>query len=150
MYNFDSQIVSELNSNKLKFGNVVYTRYADDFIFSTEKKDSSNEIYKLVELLIKRLKSPKFIINPEKTRFSSSSGGSAFLTGLRICHDGHVTIHRKYKDHVRLLLSLFKKKILKPEELVSLRGHISYIKHVDPIFYNKLQRKYFEILKELT
>jgi len=149
MFEIDSKLSTELNSNVEKYGNTTYTRYADDFIFSTDKKGASNEIKTFVEALLLKTKSPRLNINTTKTRFSSSSGGSAFVTGLRICHDGHITIHRKHKDHVRLMLLLFKKEKLKPEENISLKGHINYIRYIDPIFYNKLQRKYFKELSDL-
>lgn len=149
MFDIDSKLAMELSSSVEKYGNITYTRYADDFVFSTDKKGASNEIKTFVELLLSRAKSPKLKINTAKTRFSSSSGGSAFVTGLRICYDGHITIHRKYKDHVRLMLLLFKEKRLKLAEYASLKGHISYIRYIDPVFYNKLQRKYFRELSDL-
>jgi len=149
MFKFDSNLIKQINADRGKYGKVVYTRYADDCVFSTNKIGASRQIYNFVSKFVKNNNSPTLRINQKKTKHSSSSGGSAFLTGLRICYDGHITIHKKYKDHVKLLLSLFRKKKLKKTEPTSLKGHINYIRHVDPLFYNKLQRKHFETIEVL-
>lgn len=149
MYSFDSKISSIFENNEDIYGNVVYTRYADDMVFSTNKIGACNEILKLMEKVIDETESPNIRINRKKTFFGSSKGGSAFITGLRVCHDGHLTIHRKYKDRIRLLLSLFKKDELKEDDYSSLKGHLAFIKNADPAFYTKLQKKYFETISQL-
>lgn len=148
MFKFDDTL-SKAFTNVERFGHVVYTRYADDIVLSTDKKDISGAIYKMVEAVVTDTKSPKLTINTEKTKFSSSSGGSALLTGLRICNDGHITVHRAYKKHVRLLLSLLQQKKLSREPPPTLKGHINYLKHVDTNFYKKLLRKYPQAIKML-
>lgn len=149
MYDFDIRIVNILK-NKDDFKDVEYTRYADDLIFSTKRKGVCKEVFTAVRDLIEKTKSPNISINPSKTRFTSSLGGTAIVTGLRICSDNHITIHKKQKDHIRLLLSLYKKDSLNNDEFPSLLGHISYISHVDPTFYTKLQKKYFKEITELN
>ena len=107
MHEFDTQIMALL-SNEDDYGKSVYTRYADDLTFSTDMKGACKEIKTLVTTELRKMESPKLKLNPQKTKYVSSSGGSAFITGLRICHDGHITIHRKYKDKIRLLSLLQK------------------------------------------
>lgn len=148
MFTIDDDIVNLL-SDCDKYGNVIYTRYADDLVISTDKKHVCNDIYKVVNELIKKTKSPKLSLNREKTKMGSSTSGSALVTGLRIYANGHITIHRKHKDHIRLLLSLYKKKELEQEEQRSLLGHLAYVRHVAPQFYSKLQNKYFKEIEEL-
>lgn len=149
MYNFDVTLFSPLSEEKVKYGNVVYTRYADDMVFSTDKKGACKEIHKYVNRVVRSLKSPKLALNNYKTRYVSSSGGSALVTGLRVCYDGHVTLHRRYKDKVRLLLSLYKKGQLEKEDVPKLRGHLAYVRHVDSVFFTKLNKKHFRTLERL-
>jgi RNA-directed DNA polymerase len=149
MYEFDQQLISTLNTNVAKYGNTKYTRYADDIIVSTDKKGACNEIFKTIKKQIADTKSPVLKLNTKKTHFASSSGGTAFVTGLRVCHDGHLTLHRKYKDKVRLLITLHGKGKLKDKDILKLRGHLNYIKHVDSNFYTKLQKKSFKIIKNI-
>jgi len=149
MYEFDSKVTTALLSSAGILGNVIYTRYADDMIFSTLRKGVCGNIKSIVETTVASLKSPSLTINPTKTRFVSSSGGSAIVTGLRVCHDGHITVHRKYKDKVRLLLALFDRGLLHRDEIPSLKGHLAYIKDVDSRLYTKLQKKYFETISIL-
>lgn len=62
MYEFDSKI-SEAIIDKSIYGNVVYTRYADDMTFSTDLRGACKDIEKLVKKTIKSLGSPKLQIN---------------------------------------------------------------------------------------
>lgn len=149
MSEFDTKITSLL-TNKEEYGLSKYTRYADDLTFSTNLKGACNKIKESVESIVGSLTSPKLQLNSDKTRFVSSSGGSALITGLRICYDGHITIHRKYKDKIRLLLSLYKKDKLSDIDLRSLKGHLSYIKYADGRFYTKLQNKHLETIDKIS
>tara|TARA_R110001599_G_scaffold353775_1_gene597175 strand:+ start:13521 stop:14462 length:942 start_codon:yes stop_codon:yes gene_type:complete len=140
--------VSSLIANE-KYGNVIYTRYADDLIFSSDRKGICLELKKEIIDLIKAMSSPKISVNHNKTKIGSSTGGSASVTGLKVCTGGHITIHRKQKDHIRLLLSLFRKGNLAKDEELSLIGHLNYCKYVVPDFYTKLSIKYFKEIHEL-
>lgn len=142
MKDFDSQILTDIGSGT--YGNVVYTRYADDMVFSTNKKGACKDIIKNVKEVVKNCNSPILKINKSKTRLGSSTGGTASVTGLRICQDGHITIHRKLKDHIRLMLSLYAKGKLDPNEVPSLAGHLAYCHYVAPKFYSGLSNKFFK------
>ncbi|MBU2546921.1 MAG: retron St85 family RNA-directed DNA polymerase [Proteobacteria bacterium] len=148
MYKFDIRVTDEMPKFR-KYGNVVYTRYADDMIFSTDRKGGCEKIFSFLSVLINSWSTPSLLLNEAKTRFVSSSGGTAIVTGLRICYDGHITLHRHYKDIVRLLLSLYKKGNLKEEDVYVLKGHLSYIQNVDSVFYTKICKKYFDIIDEI-
>lgn len=147
MSEFDSKVSALIADDK--YGKVVYTRYADDLVFSTDKKGACTEIKREMHALIQATTSPNINVNHNKTRIGSSTGGSASVTGLKVCSGGHITIHRKQKDHIRLLLSLYRKGTLKPEEERSLLGHLSYCHHVAPDFYTKISKKYFREIHEL-
>lgn len=148
MFQFDS-IISTLVGDKNIFGNVVYTRYADDLVFSTDKPGVSKALIDAITEHIEKLTTPNLTVNKNKTRVGSSTGGTALVTGLRVCNEGHITIPRKQKDHIRLLLSLYSKAQLKRDDFKSLRGHLAYTRHVAPAFYSKLQEKYFSEIAAL-
>tara|TARA_R110001592_G_scaffold58129_1_gene176421 strand:- start:657 stop:1598 length:942 start_codon:yes stop_codon:yes gene_type:complete len=147
MNDFDSKVTTILADNV--FGKAVYTRYADDLVFSTDKHGSCLELKKEMYALVKKTKSPDISVNHSKTKLGSSTGGSAAVTGLKICSGGRVTIHRKQKDHIRLLLSLYRKGGLKQEDEKSLIGHLSYCHYIVPDFYTKISQKYFKEIHQL-
>ena len=147
MSEFDSKVSALIADDK--YGKVVYTRYADDLVISTDKKGACAEIKREMYTLIQATTSPDINVNRNKTKIGSSTGGSASVTGLKICSGGHITIHRKQKDHIRLLLSLFRKGTLNPEEKRSLLGHLGYCHYVAPDFYTKISKKYFREIHEL-
>jgi len=148
MHAFDI-LISDLIEDEKTYGQVTYTRYADDLIFSTDKVGACKSLLTDVSNVIQKHSSPNIRINKSKTKLGSSSGGSAIVTGLRICADENITIHRSHKDHIRLLLSLYKKNELNRDEYGSLNGHLSYVRHVAPRFNTKLQNKFHQEIAEL-
>lgn len=148
MHEIDSIISSNIK-NIEHFGSGVYTRYADDIVFSTNKKNACNFFYEYFNNLLNETLSPKLYINKDKTLFTSTSGGSTIVTGIKICHDKHITLHKKYKDHIRLMLSLYAKNKLDKNEHQSLVGHLAYLKNIDGNFYTKLSLKYFNEINKL-
>ena len=148
MYPVDINI-SRLVSDSEKYGNAIYTRYSDDIVISTDKKGACRLLLSDFKILIGKTSSPNISINNNKTKIGSSTGGSASVTGLKICSNGHITLHRKHKDHIRLLLSLYKKGMLEPDEHTSLLGHLAYAHYTAPDFYTKLQNKFFKEIESL-
>lgn len=142
----DELIVGELaNHEKHK---PIYTRYADDLIISVSCKGLSKDIIKCVKESLKYCES-NFTLNEAKIKVCSASGGSIIATGLKICSDYHLTLHKKMKDSIRLKLSLYSKGRLKIDEHNKLSGYIAFAKNIDEHFYTKLNRKYFKELSLL-
>jgi len=144
MYDIDTALVKTIEGDFNKFGRSVLTRYADDFVFSTDRRGACKEFVKTIELTLSSCCSPKLVLNKCKTRYMSRKGGTTLITGLRINNNGEVGIHANYRDHVRLLLKLFSSQRLKQEEMNSLRGHLAFIEHADPGFFTKLAFKYYD------
>ncbi|WP_312079081.1 retron St85 family RNA-directed DNA polymerase [Leclercia sp.] len=143
---FDEKLTVKLNSiDRL---NATYTRYADDIIISTNKKGSSRQIINAVKNTLNNIK-PNLKLNSKKIKVCSASGGSIIVTGLKVCNDFHITLHKKTKDKVRLLLSLLSKNKLKIDDYNKLSGYIAYTKSIDPHFYTKLNMRYFKEIKFL-
>jgi hypothetical protein len=142
MGSFDRRLESLVAANAAEIGIGTVTRYADDVVFSTDKPGGCEKFLLLFSTLVATTASPVLKINSKKTNFTSRAAGSAIVTGLRVCADGHITVTRKQKDEARLLLSLYAKGKLKSEDVSSLRGHLAYLCHAAPAFYSKLCLKY--------
>lgn len=149
MNKVDSKIEDFLHQNRSEFGTPVYSRYADDIVISIKKKGFGNLIRDNVTDLVQGAEWPTLSINQSKTKFGNRRAGSAQVTGLRITPDGRITLHRRYKDKIRLLTALAKNGKLSPVELSQLRGHLNYARGVDPAFFGKLMTKSFGTLEKV-
>ena len=119
----------------------IYTRYADDIFFSTNKIGACREFKKKLQMIIKDTDSPKLKINSKKTIFTSR-GTKRVVTGLYICPDGQVSIGRKNKRYIKKLIFDFKNNKLDTKEKGYLSGYLSFILDVEPDFFNRLVLKY--------
>jgi hypothetical protein len=142
MCGFDRAVVALLYENRLDLGDVVYTRYADDMVFSCQQADAPGKLIDLIHQQLLVMERPRLRINWSKLRMGSRAAGSMFITGLRLCQDRHLTLHRRYKDQTRLLLSLLQRDRLTNEDIPRLRGHLNHIKQVDRPFWYSLQGRY--------
>jgi len=150
MHKLDLEIIQDISFDVSRFGKAIITRYADDFIFSTNIKGACAEFLKYITNKLDETASPSLKINHKKNRFMSRSGGSTFVTGLRIGADGGISIHADHRDHIRLLLKHFKNGVLAAEDKEKLRGHLAFIKHADPSLYTKLSYKFYNEIEKLT
>lgn len=125
----------------------AYTRYADDIVFSTNKKGACKLFYIKVKSLLEKIKSPRLTINAKKTIFTSR-GTRRTVTGLYICPDGKISLGRRNKRYIKKLLFDFKNNRLSSNEIKYLRGYLAYILDVEPDFYNRLAMKYTSELIE--
>ena len=80
----------------------VYTRYADDFIISSQYKFDHHEIEKLITETLDTFEAP-FKLNTEKTRFGSSAGSNWNL-GVMLNKDNEMTIGYKNKRTFQAML----------------------------------------------
>lgn len=141
MYNIDEQLYKMAETYK-----GVYTRYADDIWFSAYEKESCIEFLSKIKLILKATIRPSLKINDEKTRFCSRKR-SRIITGVCITPDGKAVLPRGKKRYIR---SLLKNKIdgtLTEEKEEYLKGYLSFIKDIEPDFYNRLVIKYSEFFR---
>jgi len=148
MYEIDSTLLAAV-SDHARFGSAALTRYADDFVFSTDKRGACAKFLDEFRRTLTSSRSPSLRINEEKTRFMSRAGGSTLVTGLRITNQGAVRVHADYRDHVRLLLHHLKAGRLGDEEKIRLAGHLAFIEHVDPRLFTGLSFRYSDQIAEL-
>ncbi|PCE29081.1 hypothetical protein BZL54_27980 [Burkholderia ubonensis subsp. mesacidophila] len=149
MYELDMRLNQLIAAAPERFGQAVLTRYADDFVFSTDKQGACRTFADELQTILARCASPKLSINVAKTRYMSRKGGSTLITGLRVNMDGKVGVHANYRDHIRLLLKLFSVGKLDFEEHEKLRGHLAFIEHADPRLFTKLSFKYYKEIASL-
>lgn len=119
----------------------VYTRYADDIIFSTNTKGTCAEFYKGLCLVIDEETSPRLRVNKAKTVFSSRASRRV-VTGLVLEPNGSVSLGRSKKRFIKKLLCDLKYGQLSDRNRAYLGGYLAYVLDVEPEFYNRLTLKY--------
>lgn len=131
-------------SNALKRGigeHWVYTRYADDILISSK----SDFDWKKMENILAENLTP-FQIKHEKTRYGSRAGSNWNL-GLMLNKDNNITLGSNKKKLINAMLNNFirdfKNNIFwSREDVYQLQGHLSYLKQIEPNYYNYIVQKY--------
>lgn len=113
-----------------------YTRYADDLIFSTNKKDFLDKKDKFFKTLKKEIEKSGFSINERKTRFIYRDSRQ-IVTGLVV--NRKINVPRNFYRTTRAMLhSLYTKGEFKIDgengTLAQLEGRLSFIDQIE--FYN--------------
>jgi hypothetical protein len=119
----------------------VYTRYADDLIFSTKNKDTSASLLIEIEKILAESDSPKVSLNNAKTCFMSRNCRRA-VTGLILTPEGEVTVGRRNKRMLRALLCKAKYGNLGTKDASYLQGYLAFLRDVEPPYFNRLALKY--------
>lgn len=88
--------------NKQSF---VYTRYADDFLISSQYNFNFREIEKLIVDTLAGFGAP-FSLNSKKTRYGSSAGSNWNL-GVMLNKDNQITVGYKKKKEFQAMLSAY-------------------------------------------
>lgn len=117
--------------NKQKF---VYTRYADDFLVSSEYHFDYRMIEKLIVETLEEFGAP-FTVNSKKTRYGSSSGKNWNL-GMMLNEKNEITIgyknKRKFEAMLRSYAMDYKNGIhWNKNDVQVLDGHRSYYKMIE-------------------
>lgn len=136
---FDIQLRAKLSHD------IVYTRYADDLIFSSVNYIPIETI-RIVEEIATEY---GFCMNADKTMFMSQKGRRT-ITGLIVDQQRvSIGLHKR-----RFIKSLVYNKIVKGiGDSSKILGHLFYLKDIEPAYFNQLVLKYskygnvMEILK---
>lgn len=136
MFTFD-----EIWSRRAQELEVIYTRYADDLYFSTNRPNVLQEILNGLREFLNARGRPTLRINENKTAFSSRKR-RRLVAGLILTSDRKISIGRHKKRILKSLVNKLRRKELKSDEVASLRGWISYLRSVEPVFVRAMQRKY--------
>ena len=129
---------------------IIYTRYADDISFSTNKKNILFKIPNVVKKLLVEHFSGCIMINESKTVFSSKAH-NRHITGITITNEGNLSIGRKRKKYISSLIHKFSLNQLPNEDKSYLQGLFAFACHIEPNFKNRMIKKYsIEIINQLT
>ncbi len=119
----------------------VYTRYADDIVFSSNEIGACKRFFDELAKLIDATTSPNLKINSSKTVYTSR-GTKRVITGPHVCPNGDISIGRLNKRYIKKLLFEFKNNRLDDDRKRYLSGYLSFILDVEPDFYNRIAMKY--------
>jgi len=145
LFEFDNRLEEYCQNSE-----IIYTRYSDDFIFSSDTKDKFSTLLDTIKKLLISSNLEKFELNESKTKLQKK-GSKVMLLGLVITPNGTITVDKKIKREVEVLLyfylsdkekfkDFFEKNYNSNLEKVS--GCLSHIKSIDKQFISKLKRKY--------
>lgn len=136
MYEFD-KYWSDICTTK----ECIYSRYADDLFFSTNRPQILAGLLEELKLDLQGRSSPKLTINHEKTTFSSRKT-RRLVTGLVLTPDRTVSLGRKKKRKIKGMVFRFSQGILTQEEKAYLRGYLAFAQSIEPSFLESLERKF--------
>jgi RNA-directed DNA polymerase len=136
MFMFDEEI-SQFCRNE----DVVYTRYADDLVFSSESKITLRRCEDLVRRTLANIEFPRLSLNEEKTVYASRANRRQ-VTGLVLTNNEAVSIGRDRKRLLRSMVHRFFNGQLNSKQVEQLRGHLAFAHATEPVFIDRLKRKY--------
>jgi RNA-directed DNA polymerase len=136
MYKIDKAIYSYCNDHDVRF-----TRYADDMAFSTNQPHILDSVHRYVTEILCTAVSPKLTLNESKTGFSSRKRRRT-VTGLILTPDFKISVGREQKRYIKSLVNKYKIGVIDADSQQYLKGYLSYIKAVEPVFIDALERKY--------
>lgn len=142
---FDDAFETYCNQHDL-----VYTRYSDDIIVSSLAREKLADLSPVIEGFLRSADLENLKLNPEKTKITSV-GRKIKLLGLVILPNGSVSIDRKLKLQIETMLYFYSTDTSKLRDFTEadltksveqISGYINYVNTVDPIYLDKLRKKY--------
>jgi len=129
---------------------MVYTRYSDDIIVSSQNRDDLDNLATAIEGTLKSVELAQLKLNPEKTKITSI-GRKIKLLGLVILPNGTVSVDIKLKRQIETMLHFYitdnsklrdfsNADLSKAKEQLS--GYVNYVNTVDSVYLDKLRKKY--------
>jgi retron-type reverse transcriptase len=136
MYEFDVKI-----SEWCKAQGMIYTRYADDLTFSTNRKEITVQLEPEIRRILQNLEYPTLRINDKKT-IHLSKKNQRRITGIVINNKDEISIGRERKRAISSLIHRFSVGALPPEDIFNLQGLLGFAKDIEPIFIVRMRTKY--------
>lgn len=138
--------IDDIISEFCRQNQVNFSRYMDDMTFSTDNKAKLQETEKFVQKLLEH---NGFTLNAEKTKYISDNKRQEVLGVL--VNNKKTAISRVNKHTIRSVIFRYLKSVYLEERLgvnvlfvkktgfSVITGYMSYIKDVDPKYYEKLK-----------
>lgn len=147
LYDFDNELENYCTRNGL-----IYTRYSDDIIISTQDETAIQQIDKITEDLLQKIYGGQLNINKQKSKHTRK-GNKVKLLGLAILPNGKVTVDIKIKNEIEVLLFHYinnRTKFLDHEKVGQditkgvdlLFGYLNYVSTIDKDYLDKLRKKF--------
>lgn len=136
MYEFDKVVLEYCASNK-----IAYSRYADDMALSTNHPKTLDVAKLFIEQTLTKMKHLGLALHEGKT-VNVSTKNNRTLTGLVLSNAGTVSVGRDKKRLVRAQVHSMMSGALMPEAVASLKGYLSFVHSIDPIFVANLAKRY--------
>lgn len=136
MYDLDC-VLSEIAEG----ASCIYSRYADDLVFSTRMPNSLERVLEKCRTAIQSSVSPRLRVN-EKKVVNISKKRRVRITGLLISAQGRVSIGRPAKKKIKALMHQHRLAMLDAQRKSYLAGLLAYTKGVEPSFVDTLEAKY--------
>jgi len=133
-----NRIMAETDESLAKLDKqIIYTRYADDMIFSSQKPIDKSFINRIEAII----NAAGFAINHKKTYFMKSRKQ---VTGILI-NDGKLSIGTSYKKRLKQdIYNYLTKGFGKPQEI---KGRLAWLAFVEPDYAKVIKNKYKSIDK---
>lgn len=135
MYRFDEEL-----SRAAVSAGVVYTRYADDIYLSSGDRLRLEEFEPVMRRTLDK-EAPFVSVNENKIQ-RMSRRNRVSITGLKISSQRRVSVGRELKRSIRTRIYLALEGKLDSDGVAKLRGHVAYVKGIEPVFVGSLERKY--------
>ncbi|ATC87718.1 retron St85 family RNA-directed DNA polymerase [Pseudoalteromonas arctica] len=128
---------------------IIYTRYADDLTFSTNKKDTLFDMPNFIKKVLGEVFEHKLTINESKTIYTSMAH-NRHVTGVTLTNKSTLSIGREKKRLISLLVHKYKINEIDESDFNYLHGLLSFSHHIEPSFTKRLSKKYgSDILKNI-
>ena len=134
---FESDLAASARCGEL---NCVYSRYADDIYVSCRSKDVLNQAEQQVRDAFRQT-APNLRFNESKT-LNVSKKTRRVVTGLTLTPDRRLSIGRELKRSIKTQIHLYAVGRLAVEDVPRLCGLISYVRDVEPAFFDALTNKF--------
>jgi hypothetical protein len=134
------EVDQQLNKYAASWG-LVYTRYADDIVFSSVGYLDENKTLRAVRKALSAADYSQMQINRKKTNLVSNRFNRR-VTGLVITPDHKVSLGRKRKRLISAMVHRLVNNKLGPAERSKLRGLLAFAQDVEAPFVFMLRKKY--------